>query len=101
VSGVVDVVWFGYRELYEGSTSSAGEDKEGMEDAKERTEAAEEPDREDIDMVVCWSSTRNRTTLGKKRGKPGEPHIILQKPNLTPGDGFVRVGRRCVSHCSV
>lgn len=73
VSGVVDVVWFGNKELYDGRTLSAGEeDVEGTEDVKEWTEAAEEPDEDDIDMAVVLSSKAGGQKLGKKQHRPGE-----------------------------
>lgn len=57
-----------------------------MEEVNERTEAAEDPDGEDIDIeavvrVVCLG--KKRTTWGRnRRGPLGEPHIILQTQNL-------------------
>lgn len=67
VSGTVDVDWFGNSEVYEGSTCGSWLAVEGMEEVYERTEAAEDPDGEDIDIVtVVEGDLGKRATWGEK-----------------------------------
>ena len=78
------MVWFGKSEVYEGgiSASWSGEVTEGMVEVKERSEAADEPDREDIDIDIaeggCWSGV-STATWGKKKEHSEESHLILRK----------------------
>lgn len=74
--------------MYEGGTSGSWVEVEGMDEVNERTERADDPDGEDIDMAVYL---RKRALWGSSSG---EPHIILQntKPVLAVGYA-VRVGR--------
>ena len=87
-SATVDVDWFGNNEAYDGSTSGSWIGVEGVDEVNERTEAAEDPDGEDIDIVTVGGRRRGtRATWEKKEHGVvrGASHNIANTKTCTPG----------------